>query len=187
MKRRLKMTEKAANFGPFSISWKILYDLKELIWSLFTPYKCSIYSTLSKSYDWDSSESEKQNSPNRTPLPHMRLWFDLVHIEFFKINLYVYCETFLSFNSKWKEFHLLSIEIEYDKSLWKIPRLRGTFWYPFIKLGRKKSFFDLYSVLLFNVYVTFRPMQFRPTQLRPLQFQPIAFSTFRSFNLNCFG
>ena len=54
------------------------YDLKTLLWSLSTPYKCLICAISSKSYDRDSSESEGKR-PEPTHLPHMRLWFTTLH------------------------------------------------------------------------------------------------------------
>ena len=53
----IKMAKKQP-FWTFLIFSKTLYDLNELLWSLPTPYKGLICAISSKSYDWDSNESE---------------------------------------------------------------------------------------------------------------------------------
>ena len=60
-------------FGHFLIISKALKALKELLWSPSTPYKGLICGISSKSYDWDSSDSNGKIH-NPTPSPHMRLW-----------------------------------------------------------------------------------------------------------------
>ena len=54
-----------------------LYDSNEILYSHSTPYYDRLCAISSNSYDWDLSESEgKRLKP--TPLPHMRLWFDII-------------------------------------------------------------------------------------------------------------
>ena len=61
-------------FVLFSMFSNTFYALKELLWSLYTPYKGSICASSSKLYGWVSSESEGKR-PKQPSLPHMRLWF----------------------------------------------------------------------------------------------------------------
>ena len=70
-----KLTKKRPISDFFRFS-QTLHDLKELLWSLSTPYKGLMFSISSKWYDWNSSESEgKRHKP--TPLSHMQLLFFL--------------------------------------------------------------------------------------------------------------
>ena len=61
-------------FGLFNFLKNCPYDSNEIFYGLSTPYKGLICAISSKSYDWDSSESEGKR-PNPTPVSHMWLWF----------------------------------------------------------------------------------------------------------------